>query len=301
MNIKKLLLLLPLGIFAATDGLPFMTGYAGYQLTTSVASMGRGGAGVATADDGAYSHMNPAGIYNSESDRFYLSHSNLFRESRSEFLNASLKYKQPVGISLFYRFLGEAPHLTDGANYDENNIYSAYDAALTLTSGYKFSKMDIGYSLKVMHSEIGYYGSTAVAADFGVICKTAITGLDAGVSVLNLGYATAYEKTAIPLTVVMRAGTAYSRKLENGLKLRLLTDIQAASNGTFSIPAGIEAGSRWLTLRGGWNILHDTQTFSAGLSIKLSSIQFDYTYANFTENLSDNSIPQLFSLSVFLN
>jgi len=274
----------------------------GYGLTPSAIVLGRGGSGVAVAEDGAYSHINPAGIFNTDGDRIYMSHANLFEDSRSECLNATLLYEIfPIGVTLYYRHLGEAPVVTDGSDYDVNNTYAAYDASASFASGLKTKKMNIGFSLRLMRQEVWNYSTTAVAADGGVILNLPMKGMSAGASVINLGYASAFDKTAYPLTTIMRAGTAYNSTLKNGTNLKLLTDVQASSDGTLSIPVGLEAGNRWLTVRSGWNILHDTQSFSAGLSIKLSSIQLDYAYVHFTENLSDNSQPQFFSLSFFLN
>jgi hypothetical protein len=275
---------------------------AGYEITPSAITLGRGGAGVAVAEDGAYSHINPAGIFNTDGDRIYMSHANLFENSRSECLNATLLYeKLPIGVTLYYRKLGEAPVIYDGSDYNENNVYSAYDAAVAFSSGVKTERMKIGFSLRIMRQEVWNYSSTALAADGGLLVKLPINGLSAGASVINLGYASAFDNTAYPLSTVVRAGTAYDKTLKNGIRLKALTDVQASNDGSLSIPVGLEAGNRWLTVRSGWNVLHDTQSYSAGLSIKLNSIQIDYAYVHFTENLSENSQPQFFSLSFFLN
>ncbi len=273
---------------------------AGYSVAPSAIAAGRGASGVALSEDGGYSFVNPAGVLNASGDRLFFSHANLFQSSRSEHFNITARINEfPFGVSLYYRHLGVAPVILDGSDYNEDNTYAAYDAAISVGSGFIKRGVKFGLSLRLMQESVWHYSNYAVALDGGVISPLLFDRLTLGASFINLGYAGKMDNEKFPLLSLWRAGAAYVIKKSSSINIKSVADIKVLSDGSVSLPLGLEGGNRWLIARAGWNLLHDTESFSAGFSLVFSSFQFDYAFVHYTNNLTDNSQPQFFSLSLY--
>ena len=289
-------------LFQAGHAFPYDKGgttFTSIKMPLSARAQAMGGAGVAIADDGAYATINPALVSNMPSDNVYLEHVNFFQDMSAEFLNATLIYKTfPLGISLEYFDLGTGPITTDASDYSENNTFHAYDAVITATTAFKYKKARIGVSIKALREAVWDNNINGLAMDLGAVMPTPVKNLNAGVSLINLGKTDDFSSEHFPLTSLLRAGASYKYRVNDDLSFLSVLDLNAGNDGTFTVPLGVEAEWRSLSVRGGYHFLHDTRTFSAGFGFSFSNIMLDYCYVHYADDINTGSRPHFFAFSL---
>lgn len=299
-----LILFLPL--FLATTLFPFLnepgeTVLPSLKMTAGPRAQALGGAGVAAEGDGAGATLNPAGLQDIEEDQIFLEHLSLYQNMKSEFISALIRYPHfRLCASLQYMDLGFGPITnSEGSDYSEENTFHAFDAAFMLTGSFEYHQTRIGITLKALREEIWYYGSNGLAMDIGLIRRGLWDNhLSIGASLMNLGYATPFDKKRYPLTTLFRTGIAYEYELTDEVTLLGLSDLNLSNDGQFTLPLGLEAQWTYVRARAGYHLLHDTRTFSLGGGVEFSRFVLDYSYIRFGNDWNSNGTPHLFSLTI---
>ena len=157
-------------------------------------------------------------------------------------------------------------------------VFSAADWSLDLGYGRSFSDFSVGLGLKLIREQNESLSTSAVALDAGAMYKTPLKGLQAGVSVANLGTkATLYEESySLPLEG--RLGWRYDVSI-----IGVMQDFILSGAEKPGIAAGLECRPvHILAIRVGYRTGSDYDGFSglrAGLGISWHGMGIDYAYA----------------------
>ncbi len=303
LTISSILFISPIeakGKYTATTSGAFLK----LDIDARIAAMG--GAGGALLNDPGCVYYNPAGLAGLGTFSLATSHVEWFQDIKQEHLGIAKRIK--VGFEEEARNLGVAAcnldflhmnnikgtYLIGESNWQPSNEWTASGYLAMLTYACYFSPSALfGINLKVIKEKIEKEDAMAVAFDLGVLYRTRIKNLTAGVSLQNMGSKMKFmekggEKAALPLNLKGSLGYTLLNK-----ELLLLIDINKPLDNELHVRAGGEYWlTPWLGLRAGYKSNTDTDSgFGGGLGIKLkrqgeektSIYKFDYAFVPYGE------------------
>jgi len=192
------------------------------------------------ADDINAIYWNPAGLVNVNLKQAAFMRAQWFQDISFNWA----AYAQPafggnVGLSLFYLGSGSIQKY-DNAGNSQNDTYSDYDSALSLSYARTVKNIPLGVTLKVLNSKLEDESATGFAADVGM--KKQITTsheLTLGVAVQNIGAGLKYVKESSPLPLTVRTGVSL-KAWKN--RLLVASDLDFPADNEISAHAGVEYG-----------------------------------------------------------
>jgi hypothetical protein len=268
-------------------------------LRTDVGARAAGLAGsfVSVANDPVSLFYNPAGIATLDSARGAIGYFKNLLDFNS-------------GYAVYGRSIADVGYVAAGivyANYgsfdqtDEagtiTGTFSASDLAFTLGYGNTLEEnLTFGAAVKLIHSSIAGYSSTALAADAGLLYMIPESRLSIGASVRTLGaQLSSFAGVSEPLPVDLSIGASI---VPRGIPLllnlnfhKLTANVESFSSRFRSFTLGGEFTlSRHLQFRVGYNndLRADLKTggtsgmagFSGGLGLRVSSYSIDYALSS---------------------
>ncbi|PIP40802.1 hypothetical protein COZ71_04365 [Candidatus Desantisbacteria bacterium CG_4_8_14_3_um_filter_40_12] len=268
-----------------------------------------GGAGGALIGDPICVYYNPAGLAGLGTFSLSSSHLEWFQDIKCEHLGLAKRLKvgfeeeaRDLGVGAFnLNFLHmnkiQGTHLLGESNWEKADEWTASGYNAILTYACYFSRDALfGINFKVIQERIEKEAATAVAFDLGVLYRTRIKNLVAGVSLQNMGNEMKFMKEKASLPLNLKGSMGYAM-LNN--EFRLLIDINQPIDNELHVRAGAEY---WiipcLSLRAGYNSSVDTvdrgaasSGFGGGLGLKLKRqgeekttiYKFDYAFVPYGE------------------
>jgi hypothetical protein len=136
----------------------------------------------------------------------------------------------------------------------------------------------VGVSAKMFRQNIDSYQEDGIGMDLGLLSRTPIENLRAGVSLLNIGGS---GNAALPLTMLL--GADY----ETGRGLTVAGDLRIPRDNVATLHLGVEyALLSALSLRGGINTRSEEGAggnYSLGLGLHIKTFSLDYAYVPYAE------------------
>ncbi|MBU0702175.1 PorV/PorQ family protein [bacterium] len=278
------------------------------KLDVEARAAAMGGAGGALVGDSACIYYNPAGLAGLGTFSLSSSHVEWFQDIKLEHLGLAKRLK--IGFEEEARDLGvgacnlnflhmnkiKATHLIGTSDWEPAGEFTSSDylAIFTYACYLRWDAL-FGINLKVIREEIEKEETTVVAFDLGVLHKTRIKNLVAGVALQNMGSKMKFmeKSSSLPLNLKGSIGYALLDK-----ELLLLIDINKPIDNELHVQAGAEYWlTPWLGLRAGYKSGVDTSAedstsgFGGGIGIKLkrqgeestSIYKFDYAFVPYGE------------------
>ena len=241
---------------------------------------GMGEAAVAYIDDASALYYNPAGLANVPTFDVLLAHNQGFLDMNQEYVAGV--YGSEVlgrfGLALDYWGSGSIQGINIRGETIPGYVFSAADWSLNLGYARSFSDLSVGLGLEFVHDQQESLSTSAVAFDAGAMYKTPLKGLQAGLSVANIGTKGTLYKESYNLPLDGRLGWRYDRGI-----IGVTQDFILSATEKPGIAVGVECRPvQILALRVGYRTGSDVDGFSglrAGLGINWHGIGVDYAFA----------------------
>jgi hypothetical protein len=290
MRHTTMLLLLAVPVIALAG-----TGFAPLKIPVGPRVVATGEAAAGYIDDASALFYNPAGLANVPTFSALFAHNQGFLDMNQEYVAAVYGSEGlgRFGLALNYWGSGSIQGINIRGESIPGYVFSATDWSLALGYGRRFSDLSVGLGLKLVHEQNESLATTAVALDAGVMYKTPLKGLQAGLAVTNIGTKAKLDSEAYALPMQARLGWRYDYSIigvmqdfifsGEGLGTRSDTSAGSVTSPLLGIAAGLECRPvSILAIRAGYRTGSDYDGLSglrAGLGLSWHGIGIDYAYA----------------------
>lgn len=293
---KKIVLMIMFFIALSSFSFAESDGECGFQILkvgTSASMSGKGDAVSASSGDATILWYNPAAVQLSKNSNFCFSHSSYIFENDIE--NASLivrKGNYSYGFGAIFLNYGKID-CYDENPYDINDKIGEYHPIDILLAGnfsFRFlPNLLCGSNLKIIHEKIHTESSWGLATDFGLIYDSFLRGLNFAIVAQNLGFSSKMKSENIKFPNTYKLGTSYTFQMEEKSEFSLSTDfIKYIDNDDIKINLGFEYSfTKLFFARLGYKFNYDEEDFSAGLGIKLTKYNFDYSFVPYQNEIGN--------------
>lgn len=245
------------------------------------------GSGLTGASGGITSiYFNPAGLVLTEGDIISSTHCEWFQGMRFENLALShnMKNKGALGVGVKGFYTGGMERRTVDSPEPEGT-FGAYfiDFGLTYSKQF-FYFLPVGLSLRGIYERIDDQTALGTCLDIGFLYRTAIEGLQFGLSLKNLGPEMKFKDEEFKLPGLIRFGAGYRTF---GGNLLLSADVEKMGKRKATLNLGGEVVIlRTLSLRAGVNgenrkEIGKTAGLSLGAGFAVGDIKVDYAFVNY--------------------
>jgi len=256
-------------------------------LTARAAAMGE-----ATVSDPSHFSswsVNPANLYSEGPLTIGLTHAQWIQETQSEFVGVQVpSYVGTFGLSVSSTSVpGIEVRDVPGPPV---GTFSARFAGVQM--GFATSVMSdvtLGVTGKYLYEKLYTDDATGYGFDLGILYRTPLQGLNAGISLTNVGSIRAFRSERSDLPTFLRGGVSYVTAYDD-LDLRgyaaIASNVMVKENHE---EASLEATYRKLVvIRVGYQAGFDSRGFATGLGLRYEFIQFDYAFLPFSLGLGDS-------------
>jgi hypothetical protein len=266
----------------ASSGLSFL------KLGVGARAIAMGEAYGALSDDASGIYYNPAGIAFGETNEVTVMHKQWAFGTATEFLGSTV----------------HASPFTFGFGFNSTNVngieirqqpgpaqgtFGLRDLAISATASWRIdTNLSLGATAKFLYEKIYVDESNGAAFDFGVRYQYSHS-LAFAIAVSNLGSMSKLVSDPITLPTVFRGGVSFFSPLNDDFSATIASDLlKVVHDNGVRIHAGGEISYRsLLAIRTGYQIGYDAKSFSAGLGVRYSLLQFDYAFVPFSNQLGD--------------
>jgi hypothetical protein len=236
------------------------------------------------ADDENALYYNIAGLPYLNSGVVSLNHTEWFEDIRMENITLGYYLSKNLGIAAGLTHMW-MPGIEGRDNLGQPiGSIDVSSSVMNLGFGYKIiPSLSLGIGVKYFQDKLATFSTTGFGFDAGLMFKTVVKGLSAGVAVQNFGGNVTYdnEEQKIPLT--FRGGLVYKLYMPS---IQFAVDVVKSVDTDYMANFGIEYVFRnQFSLRIGNRftaIETFTPSFSAGFNFK-QQYYIDYTFVNYTE------------------
>jgi hypothetical protein len=243
---------------------------------------------------------NPAGLVRGPA-AMALSHQQLFGENSLDNLAVSMPGRHPGSFAwgLSVNRLSYAQQESRGADRSVTGSFGASDMALGLSVAKNMGLFQIGTQVKMIRQQLAGYVANGMAVDVGLLSRTPISRLSAGLAVKNMGPQMKFISDEYHLPLAVSAGVAYQLMPP----ITLVFDLQNNPYQHQTTAAlGLEfSAMQNLTMRAGYlnkiaQAVNNTQNsetnrgnyggiggLTGGLGFKVGQFSMDYAIAPFGE------------------
>ncbi|MBI2119166.1 MAG: PorV/PorQ family protein [Elusimicrobia bacterium] len=192
----------------AVEGAQFL------KLKTSARLESLAGAGAAESQELSNLSINPATSSQLKSKELFFSQGFLFENVKFSFLS----YCHPTkwgnaNMDTFFLKYGEF----DSTNEDREKIGTQSPKDFSIGFGWSangknfyLEELDLGFSLKTIHSDLGIKKANAFSLSLGAIYKTVFEGLNLGFAMNHFGSSLKYDREELALPRTLRFGLGFS-------------------------------------------------------------------------------------------
>jgi tetratricopeptide (TPR) repeat protein len=253
------------------------------NLGSGAQSLALAGAVVARSSGVHALYWNPGGLGWLKGTEVTAMHAEYFQSIRYE--NFGIAYGSRTfgfGFSLTGLYLNGIEERT-GPSENPLSTFGAYFMAPTISCARSFGSVALGLNIKGVYQSIGNDNALSFATDLGVSAQPGIPGLKTGVALSNFGSGVSFSQQSYSLPSRVRFGISYAL-LRNSLVMSC--DLVKPFKDDIEFCAGAEATVlERINFRIGYRSgLTDNEGLagaSAGLGVKLSSIDIDYAFATY--------------------
>lgn len=270
----------------ATSGFVFLE----IPVTARAAALGETSIALSDMNSDAV-FTNPAGLgFSEKAHSFSVSYAPWFADIKN--YAASYAYKSSLGTLAFGAVMldyGDMPRTTRTGSklYEVEGNFSANDLALTAS----YSKMltdrfAFGVSAKYVREKIDSYSASNYLFDGGVLYYTGFKSLRIAATVQNFGTNSKYINDSFRMPTWLRLGAAAEVYGSYDSEYRVTTSVELVHSSDNDERMNVAAEASWkniFTLRGGYKINYDEETYSlgAGLTPPGVAATFDVAYADY--------------------
>ncbi len=271
------------------------TGFAPLRIAVGPRVVAMGEAAAGYIDDASALFYNPAGLANVPTYSALFAHNQWLLDMNHEYVAGAYCSKGLGGFGLAFDYWGSGS--IQGINIRGETlpgyVFSAADWSLNLGYARSFSDFSVGLGLEFIHDQHESLSTSAMAFDAGAMYKTPLEGLQAGISVANIGTRGKLYQESYGLPLQARLGARYDQGIigaaadvifsGEGLGTQTDSSVGAVTSPPLGVAAGVECRPvDILALRVGYRTGSDYDGFSglrAGLGLMWHGIGIDYAYA----------------------
>jgi hypothetical protein len=231
--------------------------------------------------------LNPANIV-SDDAAILFSHTEWIQDVRTEFLAARAPLSfATLGLTVISTSIKgieirERPGPSVGT-------FTAQASVFGLTAGSQTVEgISAGISLKYVYEKIYVDEATGFSADLGVLARTPMEGLTAGLSVTNLGKMGTLRNERTELPARIQGGATYAMNFRDFAVRVSPAVVFGLNTSAVHGQLGIEGSyQKFLSLRLGYQTGYEIRGLSAGVGIVHEFVALDYALVPFSEGLGN--------------
>ena len=251
-----------------------------------------GGAFVAVADDATALYYNAAGIARIDADRSELSlnHANWPAEMSFDQVGYVFHMKKiPGALGLHARSLSMQPmeETTAYQPYGTGRTFDAGMMAFGLTYARSFTdKFSAGVTANFIHEGLADLSQQTTSFDIGTLYDVGTGGMKIGMAIQNIGSQIKFIEREARIPGIFRVGTSATLLSSSDQKLVGAFEFSHPPDNSERMNVGAEYSfRRYLFLRGGYNINHDTEALAGGVGFHFpvsvaGMADIDYAYTD---------------------
>ena len=266
-------------------GMPLLTfGVSGRTVAMGYAST--------LADGPAAAQTNPAGLQSvgvdTASIHLLMTHQEWIQDTRTEFLGAALPLgdDQTLGFGLLTTTVSDIEIRTQPG--PPEGTFTSRDLAFGVSYARKITEtIRAGVTARYLYERILINEATGYSFDAGVRMLLPVQGLEAGISILNIGRMTVLEQERTTLPSMIRAGALYSGIINPQFSYDVTGDfVRNVPEKRWYVGAGGEIWFQQLVaLRLGNEFGSDARGFTSGVGFAYGIVGIDYALARLREDL----------------
>ena len=297
-----------------------LSGFSFLRLEPSARASALGGSFVAVpGEDATGIYFNPALLHPSMEGALSFSYLNHLSDINAGFISYARAFSSIGTLGFGLRFVNYGTLQGATSTGEKTGTFGAGDVALTVGTSREYSeRIRYGANVHVVYSSVSSYSATALATDFGVTYSKPETGLTAGASINNLGFAlnslgeqrddlpfdirlgASKKLTHLPLLISLMVYNLDEIGGDIGDKSRLDALVEhVALGGEFLLGSSLRARIGYNHRR--HNDLKtksrlDLAGFAFGIGLKLNRFTFDYGRNSWSANGALNQLSVATSL-----
>lgn len=268
---------------------------------------GMGESFIAVANDPSALYWNPAGLTQYDNNQVYFAHSEWLVDVKHSFLGATYRLDQSniLGFSVIALYMDDMPVTTETMPFGTGEYFSYTDLAFGMTYSRRMTdQFSFGITLRYMNSTLDKLSLNGFMFDLGTYYWTGLGTSRFAVTVSNFGGQVSpsgevtllggetrdsWQEFALP--TVFRVGFAMEPYMTEMHRVTTTIQLNHPNDNAENVGFGVEYGwNDMFTLRGGYKINVDEETFSTGIGVALplafASVNVDYSFARWG-NLGD--------------
>ena len=207
------------GGFAQTvfAGGPGSTGAVELKIPVSPRAVAMGEAFVAVADDASAVYWNPAGLNQAGGTHLMLEYNVFIETVRYNGGDLVIKLDKDFALGLGAKLLSTGTeNEVNAAGVTTGNTFSESYMDIDLAGAYRLSYyFDVGLTAKYISKNLAGTTASTFAVDLGLLYRTPIPHLTAGMNIQNLGPGLKFDQTPDPLPLNLKLGVAYKMFEDN--------------------------------------------------------------------------------------
>lgn len=262
------------------------------KLPVNARAAAMGNAQVALAEGASSMGYNPAGILSTNQFAFGATYNQWFADITHSFMGVSANLGEwgMIGVGTVILATDEMAVTTAQFPEGTGETFKSIEYAFTFTYGRQISEeFGLGLSAKYVHSNLynNALPASAIAFDIGSLYDIPVLRTRLGISITNLGRDLKYinEQYSLPTTLRFGARTTLHQSEEHALFAAV--QVGRPNDADEQYNAGVEyVFQNLIALRTGYRFNYDTENWSGGMGVSLSSLgldgRLDYSYTNYS-------------------
>jgi hypothetical protein len=261
-------------------------GVVQYKLPATARTAAVGESFIADAGHLGSVGLNPANLFRLERGAILLTHAEWIQDLRSDYVTfASPVSFGTVGLGISHSTIGDI-EIRDKpgpaiATFSARTSTVQFSAAAAVSAS-----LALGATAKLLYEKLYIDEATGIGVDFGLLYRTPVEGLVAGVSFTNWGGTSALAREPIDLPRQMAIGASYRFDAD---PLTLTAASRIVRESTIDVTrfsTGVDiVFQREIALRIGYQSGYDARSITAGFGLFYGVLSFDYAYVPFTYTL----------------
>ena len=256
-------------------------------------SVGIGEGGSALAASAGMAAINPAGLASLYQPMLSVGYVPMVEDIKYSYAGFGVPSAWGTfGGSVMYLDYGDIKGV-EGDTLREFTISGSKDMAFTLSYAVPIRRTvpvvkeyaQVGFNVKLIHSELAEFAAEAIAIDAGAIYHLPyVKGLNLGLVGKNIGTKMKFNKEGNDLPQSVVAGLGYRNSAFRELEVN--ADYEMPSVGPKTISAGISITPMYfVTLRAGWKMTEDSldSGLRAGIGLNMGDFSIQYAMVPFKE------------------
>lgn len=192
------------------DG-PGSTGAVELKIPVGPRAIAMGQAFVAVADDANAVYWNPAGLNQLGGTEITAQYDVFIETVRYQYMALATKLGKDAALGISGKLLSTGSENEIDANGNPTgNTFSENYMDIDLSGAYRLNYyLDVGLTAKYISKSLAGSNASSFAADFGLLYRTPIPHLTAGMNIQNIGPGIKFDQVADPLPLNFKLGVAY--------------------------------------------------------------------------------------------